>query len=484
MAQFRALNLLQGLEGGVVLGSELETILNSSPGRPAELGALVSLRHMARRMAANTLTMAAITSSAAARRVIFENTSEYNFRPIEQITKNQSAMANTSVLADALGAVIDNDVAWSYFRASPYYEENIVNTLTTIIGLDPADFNTTTALIENTSAMGDIATSTRAMKALVASTPTMAIVTARTAPMADIAANTNAMTIVANNIPSVRLIAQSQTALNEITNEARLVVISIPTSLAIVSSYESAWDYILGSSTTLSANIYPLLIAFGGLDPDTFGSVEAIFADTTASFAVANSKPAMMAMVYEAGYATTEGISSAMDKLIASDNLSTVLGSLVAITEIAEDVPTMNTLITNPFAFPVLLESSDAKAAIFASPTLVSTMMTTSSSLTLVQGMAQSATIVNNVLIGTYKSAGIAGNIIVLTAVMGSIVATTLLNRFQGDTQGPTEFALPGTSLSSGPIDIKLPFTNLTWDISSIAATAAGNVNITYADFN
>jgi hypothetical protein len=67
---------------------------------------------------------------------------------------------------------------------------------------------------------------------------------------------------------------------------------------------------------------------------------------------------------------------------------------------------------------------------------------------------------------------------------MGSIVATTLANTFRGDGQSDFTIGLPGTSLSSGPLPINLPFTNMSWDIASIAATAAGNVTITYADFN
>jgi hypothetical protein len=476
MGLFRALNLLQAVEGQAVLGPALETTLTSTPSRSAEFGAMLSTRHMARRMATNPITMAAITASDEAIRVVFEQTSVYNFAAIEKIAEHQSAMAATSVNLAALGAVVDNAVAWSYFSVSEYYEENIVNTLATIIGLDPAGFDTLAAMISDASTMLAISLSARAMKALVVSPPAMTLVTQSGPAMSDIAGNTAAMTIVANNNQSMALIARSQTALNEVTDEARALVIGVPSALTILANYRPAWTFILGSSTTLATNIYPLLIVLGGLDSTIFGSVADIFADTAATTAVANSTPAMMAILAEP---------TALATMIDSDNLATVLGSLVAITEITGSETVMNTLIGDPVAFPILLDSSAAKATIFASSTLVTTMMTAgSASLASVTSLAQSATIVNDAAIGTFKTSGITGNIIILTGVMGSIVATTLANTFRGDGQDDYSIGLPGTSLSSGPVAINLPFTNMSWDIASIAATAAGNVTITYADFN
>jgi hypothetical protein len=476
MGLFRALNLLQAVEGQVVLGAELETTLTNSPAQSAEFGAMLSTRHMARRMATNPITMTAITASDEAIRVVFEQTSVYNFAAIEKIAEHQAAMTATSTNVAALGAVVDNAVAWSYFSVSEYYEENIVNTLATIIGLDPAGFNNLADMISDSSTMLAISLSTRAMKALVASAPAMGLVTQSGPAMSDVAGNTVAMTIVANSDMSMRLIARSQTALDEVTDEARTLVIGVPSALKIIANYRPAWEFILSSSTTLASNIYSVLIVLGELDSEIFGSVADIFADTSASFAIANSTPSMMAILAEP---------TALATMIASDNLDTVLGSLVAITEITGSVSVMNTLIGDPIAFPIMLTSSAAKASIFGSSTLVTTMMTAgSASLASVQALAQSATIVNDAAIGTFKTSGITGNIIILTGVMGSIVATTLANTFRGDGQSDFTIGLPGTSLSSGPLPINLPFTNMSWDIASIAATAAGNVTITYADFN
>jgi hypothetical protein len=487
MGLFRALNLLQGVEAQTTLGADLESILSSSPAREAEFGAMLSTRHMARRMAGNPITMDAIVLSATAIRVVFTKTTLYNFRPIEEIAAHSVSMLSTSTDLSSLESVIDNDVAWSYYNASNFYEVNIVNTLCTLLGVDANDYANVGELIVDTEQFGNIATNIRTMKALVASTPAMAIVASNSAAMSDIAANNNAMTIVANNDAAVSLIANSQIALDEITPAARLIVLGIPSALFIFANNEDAWDYILSTSVTLSSNIYTLLISLGGLNSATYVNVAAIFSDTTASFAIANSKPAMMAIIYEAEDATAAGRESAMDKLLASDNLGTVLGSSVAITEISADVATMGNMIASQVAFPILLTSSAAKATIFSTPSLVTIMMTVgSASLATVQGLGVSATITNDALIGTYKSAGIAGNIILLTGVMGSIVATTLANTFRSGDDAGTEstFNLPGTSLTSGPVAISLPFTDLKWDVNSIAATAAAHVTITYADFN
>jgi hypothetical protein len=476
MGLFRALNLLQAIENQGVLGAALETALNNSVGQEAEFGAMLSTRHMSRRMAGNPITMAAINSSNAAINLVFTNTSEYNFRPIEEIAKNQAAIEATALILLSIQAAVNNATAWSYFRASSYYEDNAINIVSTLIARDPADFTTKLELVEDSPAMSAISVDTGAMRALVASPDLMTLVAQNRPAIVDIMSNAGATTIVANDDASVHLFAQSTIAIDELTDQARAIVLSIPSALFIVGSYPVSWQTILDTSTTLATNIHSLLIAFGGLDSEVFQTVADIFADNAASTTIANSRPAMMAVIAEP---------TAFSTLVASNNLGAVLGSSVAMAEITGNTAAMNTLIGNSDAFPTLLASSAAKAAIFSTPALFTTMMTpASTSLATVQGSALSATVVNNASIGTFKSVGVAGNIIILTGVMGSIVATTLENKFRGTGQAEFAIGLPGTSLSSGPKDINLPFTDAEWDITSIAATAAGNVTITYVDFN
>jgi hypothetical protein len=479
MGVMRALNLLQGLEGQSVSSAELESKLTTGDGflaLSAEFGAMLRTRHMSRRVAGNTITMAAITGSLEAIKIVYENTSVYNYRPIEQIVKDQSAVSTTSVVLGALNAISDNSIAWSYFSNSAYYEQNIINVLTTLTGRNPASYATLSALILDSAAMYDISISARAMRALVASVPAMTIVTANTGPMVDIMANDAAALIVANSDSSMRLVAGSQTALDEVTDNARVIITGVPSALTILANNEDAWDHLMSTSTSLPSNIYTLLINFGNLDVDTFATVQDIFTDTVASLAIANSKPAMMSILYEP---------IALGKMIASDNIESFIGSLVAITEIATSESTMTTLINNITTFPMLLSSATAKAAIIASTNLFDTMMTTGSdSLATVEDLAVSVTVTNNASIGTFKSVGVTGDIIVLTGVMGGAATTTLENTFKGTTQAEVEFNLTGTSASTGPTDIMLPFTNAKWDVNSVAVTPAANVILSYVDFN
>jgi hypothetical protein len=577
MGLLRGLNLLQGVEGQTVLSAALESILAGSPAQKAEFGAMLSTRHMARRMAGNAITMTAINASEKAIEIVFEQTTELNAEPIKEIAKNSAAMLNTSTVLSSLNKVLDNDAAFVHYSASAFYESNIVNTLATLIGRDPNIYANISALILDSAAMGDISTNIRAMKAVVMSSPAMTVVTSNSLPMIDIASNTDAMTIVANSSLSMHLIAQSQTALDEVTDDARTLVVSVPSAVLILASYEDAWDYIMHTSTTLAANIYNLLIIFSEVDYTTHTSVTQIFNNSVASLKIANSRAAMIAAIHDSASMTTliaspnletiftasiamnqisqhpeaiipisadatawslylasplfalnlkdavatlaglvysdyanitaifanetaslaiAGNQSAMQAilsdsdsvaiLIASDNLDTVLGESVAMTEIAGSESTMNTLMSNSVAFPIVLTSALAKAAIFASPTLLATMLTPGSdSLATVSATAQTQVgPTPDTNIGSFQSLGLSGNVIILTAVMGSIVGTLLDNYFKGDT-GPTDtVACPGVQAVVPPTAVNKGYTNVVWDVNSIAATAAAKVTVTYVDFN
>jgi hypothetical protein len=346
MGALRAINLLQGVEGQTTLGAALETILAGSEAKKAEFGAMLSTRHMARRMAGNPVTMTAINASEKAIEIVFENTTELNAEPIKEIAKNATAMGNTSQVLTSLHKVIDNDVAFGHYSASAFYEANIINTLTTIIGRDPANYVNISALILDSAAMGEIATNTRAMKAVVKSSPAMAVVTANSLPMIDLASNNDAMSIVANSDLSMRLIAQSQTALDEVTNGARAIVVGVPSAVLILGSYDDAWDYIMHTSNTLAANIYGLLIIFTEVDPTAHTSVTQIFNSSVASLKIANSRPAMVAVMHES---TTLAI------MIVSPNLETIFSSSVAVSEIADHPDGITAVAANTDAWNLYL---------------------------------------------------------------------------------------------------------------------------------
>jgi hypothetical protein len=478
MGLFRGLNLLQAVEAQSITGAELEIILVASPAKEGELGALLSTRHMARRMAGNPITMAAINSSASAIKIVFERASKYNSKPVEEVANNAIAMSNTSKVLNTLNAVADNDVSWQYYSESVHYPDNVVNTLATLIGLDSENFTSLSELILVPSHMGDIASSIRAMKALVASPAALAMAANSTEAMGDIFANLDGARVWANSNRAMRVLSNSEIALEAITDNVRLIVsYEIPSALMIISANYFAWNFIVTTSTTLHLTATHLLRAINGLDEDAYATIGDMFADPYASSLIANSRASVMVVLEEP---------AALAAMLSSPNLETILGYPVAMAEMVASESIMNALITNVIAFPLLLGNKAAKSVIFASPTLFSTMMTPGSvSLTTLKGMITgSVTVKNNSLVTVYKSMGISGNIIIITAVMGSIVATKLQNYFRGTTQAAAKFGIPGTSLASGPIDVMLPFTDVEWDIESIAATAAADVTITYVDFN
>jgi hypothetical protein len=477
MGLFRGLNLLQSVEAQNTLGDALEAILVASPAREGEFGALLSTRHMARRMAGNPVTMEAINSSASAIKIVFERAAKYNSKPVEEVANNSIAMANTSRVLATLNTVADNDVSWKYYSASPYYVDNVVNTLATLIGQDSDNFTSLSELILVPSHMGDIAGNLRAMKALVASPAALSIAVSSTEAMGDIYANLDGMRIWAKSDKAMKTLSNSQVALNALTdNVRRLLAYDIPSAVRVMSSIYSTWNHVVTTSTILHLTAPYFLRAINELDEDIFPTTEEMFADTEISLAIANSRASVMVIIGEPG---------TLDVLINSSNLETILASPVAIKEMIASESTMSKLIADEIAFPILLTSKVAKEAIFSSPALIATMMAPgSSSLATLQKRAVTVNVPNDIKIGEYIPLGVRGNVFLMTGILNSIVATTIDNYFKGDTQAKSTFPLPGRHATTSPIEMHLPFTNLLWDINSAAATAAATITATYVDFN
>jgi hypothetical protein len=477
MGLFRALNLLQAVENTDTDGTALESILTTSDGQSAEFAAMLSTRHMARRMAGNAHTMTAINASAEAIKIVFEQTSEYNFRPVEAITASEAAMGITTTTIAALNKVMNNATAFSYFIASSYYNTNILNTLATLINEDPANFSDQDDLILDNTPFSSVVTNVNAMNALVESTTAMDTVVANSAPITYIAADTIAMTIAASSYMSMNKIALSSTARVAIKANSRGIIINVPSAIVILGSNDVAWDdYLTGYD--LSTDILKIMIALGGLDSDSFPTVASIFADAAASVAIASNKSAMIAVLKD---------SVAYTAMSNSPNLAAILGVDVALGLITPNPDVMGLLIGNPTAFAILLTNTAAKAAIFASTTLKGIMMAAgSTSLDTILGMgATYVGPVNNKVYGTFQTYGLAGNWIILTGAMGSIVGTTISVQLKnGDGTGVETYAVPGVSIASVYPAINAALTDPLITVNAISALAAGTFTSTVVDFN
>jgi hypothetical protein len=477
MGLFRALNLLQAVENQTTLGAGLESALSASPAQEAEFGAMLSTRHMARRMAGNPITMAAINLSEKAIGTVFTNTSLYNFRPIEEVAKNSGAMLSTATVLDSLTAAADNAVAWSYYSTSAFYEQNVWDIIVTLVGLTKADNASIGAMMVNVSDVADITGDARGIAAVIASPDAFEYSQSSSAATELYADSTIAMNaIIAGTAAIQTILAASAELMGDIASRPTafgIVANSLPSVQAIAAN-ATGWTSFLGSAS-FPTYLKEIITSTAGLD-GTHASVDAIIADATALALVAANARAVQSLLSNSAAITT---------LTGSPNLAVFLGSSAAMAEITPNESLMNTLIADTTAFPILLTSADAKAAIFASATLLNTMLTGADSSVTIQGLAQTKVgPTPDTSIGNFQSLGLSGNVILLTGVMGSIVGTLLDNYFKGDT-GPTDtIACPGVQGVVPPTAINKAYTNPVWDVNSIAATAAAKITVTYVDFN
>jgi hypothetical protein len=476
MPTLRAIRLLQSVEAGNTLGAELETFLQDD-GRLGEIKFLLSMRGQTRRIATNPVTIAAFLLSPKAIDAVFTLATPSNNTASTAMVASPVAMAALSVDSSALDSIFGNVTSRNLFTASENYSENVLSVTTLLGGLSRTTYSTKTLLFASPPAMTAVFSDLAAARSVVVDQDMLTRAAASSIAVETIATSPEILGVFAPSSMAMTTFAANNSAMQEfIVNDDPMEIFSqSPVAMAAISSNAAAWTT-FQSSVFFDTHLKNIICNIAGLNSSSFATVAAIIANATALAAVASNTQAVQALL---------GNSAALTALVSSPNLSGFLGSSVAMTEVTSDEALMNSLITDATAFPILLANAAAKTAIFTTPALVTTMMTAGSdSLATLQAAAVSKTLVNNVVIGSYQSMGVSGNIIILTAVMGSIVATTLPNYFKGDTQAIAEFALPGTSLASGPVAINLPFTNAQWDIASIAATAAGNVTFTYVDFN
>jgi hypothetical protein len=474
MITLKALRTLNAIEAGTLDSSGLQARL-ADPGHLAEFYSLLSTKGQTRRMAASALTMETIAFSEKAHKAIFETATNHNTTAAQAVADSPIAMAKMAMCLEALTVVIENDISWNIFIESPYYESNIKTIVALFAGIDPSLYSSIEEMIEDPAATYEIAGNDFAMTALVNSTVAMTKVVNTFTAMDDISANTSAITIVANNNASMNLVAQSSIAMSAVTDESRSIVVGIPSALKIMASYPVLWKSLMKTSETLAINIYGMIIVLTEIDPTVFTTVEQIFGNEVTMSKVASNRAVIVAVMNEP---------SALDLMVTSYKFSVILSNPISMGLFTADAQIMSDLIGSS-SFPDLLNSTLAKEAIFASPSLIATMTTLGSdSLQTLKDLSIDLTgPTPDTKIGLFQDLGLPGNIILLTARIGSITAAKVDNYFKGDGQSTATFACPGTHAASEYPIINLPFTNIQWDINSIAATAAARITITYVSF-
>jgi hypothetical protein len=93
-------------------------------------------------MASNALTMAAITTSAAARDTVFLAATEVTNAAASAVVESAVAMTAVSISIPSLNVVAANPVSWGLFSKSDYYEPNIKTVLANYAAVDPATYAT------------------------------------------------------------------------------------------------------------------------------------------------------------------------------------------------------------------------------------------------------------------------------------------------------------------------------------------------------
>jgi len=481
MPMLRAVRLLQSVEAGITNGAALEALL-ADAGRVSDLSTLLGMREQVRRMANSTVTMDALITSPTATEATFGLANPDSKVAIQYMVKSPTAMSMVSASKSTLDVIEGNDTSWSEFIASQYYETNILSILHLMCEIPQGTHASMALFVDNTQAAAAISTFEGAIKAAVASAPTMALITEDATAMSNIASDTFAMHTVANSDLSMHLISQSAVALAEVNDEARGIVVGTPSAVKIISSYPTTWAAVVtgpdgvSPSSTLAANLRDILVNINDLSPSLITSADVI-SSSDAMAVVSGNEASMVAILTEP---------TAKAALIASPHLGAVLANPAAMSVVAGNESVMGELIANSTAFPLLLANASARDAIFGSTALITTMSGNSGAMAILNAGAQTKLgPTPDGSTNTYQSAGVSGNIILLTIVMKSIVATTLHVALVGANagQGPNVYEVPGTSLSSGPISAVGAYTDMTYDVMSIAATAAAQIQITYYPF-
>jgi hypothetical protein len=477
MPMLRAVRLIQSVEAGVTNGAAFHAFL-SDTGRLSDFTVILSMREQVRRLANSTNSMDAIIASSIATDAVFKAASPDSKVAAEYMVKSPVAMPAITVSLPTLTTIIENDTAWSEFTNSVEYENNILNTLATFIEDNPASYTDLNDFITTAGSFGNVVTTPNAMEALVVSPSAMDIVVATGDRISSLTAYAPAMTVLANSDMSMGKFAASATALGYITDAVRVVLIDIPSAIVILGSIGAAWTEYLDGYTNFATDIHKIMVALAGLDSATFPTVASIFANAAASATLASNESAMIAILKDATTATA---------MSNSPNLAAFLASDVALPLITADDDVMTLLIANPTAFAILLTNTAAKAAIFASSTLKTAMMASgSTSLDTILGMG--ATYVgptNNMVYANYQTYGLAGNWIILTGRLGSIVATmTNVKISNGDGSDEVIHGVPGVSITSVYPTINGAFTDPQISVNAISALAAGTFTSTVVDFN
>lgn len=470
MSTLRSLRLLNSVENGTVNGNQLQTYLTDA-GRLSEFSSLLSTRGQTRRMAGSTTTMAAITNSQLAIDVVFKSVTAETGYACRAVVASPIAMSSVALNALSLNTLGANAVAWGLFRKSVYYETNIRNIIAGFANLSTATYTTTNSLIENPTAMADVAASVYAMRAVVASPATTTIMAASATSMALVAGNTAAIDVVAKETAIMSIVANSSAAMTEIVSRpvATQTVAANKGAILAISKVVSAWGaYKAGPS--FSSNLALIVANLISVEPNDFPTLDSIIADATALAKVALNTQAVE---------TLASSGAALTALANSSNLSIMLGSSTAMAVLGPNTSAMSSFLGVSSAWSLLFSSSVSKGFIVASTALVNVIAANASLLTYLETLsvtAQPASVPDGVS-GAFQAfdsiVPVPAKLLIIKAKEVGIAATFSNYEFKGTPQAGANAAAILSLTGTYFIAHVAGYTGLVWDFKAAGVTAA-----------
>jgi hypothetical protein len=216
MPMVRAMRLLNAVEAGTLSGTQLETLLTNDPGRLAELNVLMGMRGQARRMAASSTAMTAVTASSLAMGALVE------------AREGMDAVAASNI---AMPLLVASSAAMSAVSAS--------NTASSAIS---AKTTASMLVLGGSFSVGAYLNRLRIIEG--ASTDTGL---AAQATMTAVAASGSVMPVVAASNSVMTLIAASSTAKMAVFN-SDIALNSIKASAIAMAAMRAAASYIVGAN--------------------------------------------------------------------------------------------------------------------------------------------------------------------------------------------------------------------------------------------
>lgn len=477
MPVLRPLRLLAAVEAGTTNSAQLQTFLTDA-GRAAEFGVLLASRGQSRRMAGNTLTMAAIVSAPAATSIVFTQATTATNAACTAVVASSVAMSAVANSSASLNTVAANPVAWDLFKVSTYYEVNVRTIIALLAGLNPVTYPTISSLITQSVPMGAIASADYAMSSVVASSATTTVMAGNSIAMALVAGDTSAIDIVAAApAATMTIIANSTVAMSEIVSRpiATTAMATYPVAIQAISKSTAGWaSYLAGPN--FAANLPLALANLIGVAPASYPTLDSIIADAVALGKVAASTPAVQALASN---------SAAMTTLANSANVGIILGSATAMAVIGSNNTAMTTFITNANSRPSVFASPTAKGFIVASTALVDVISGNAATVTYLNTIKATATAtgIPDGVVGAYQAfTGVPAKVLVLSAKEVGIAATFSNYKFGGSSMAGTNAGAQVALSASVTLTHIAGYTGITWDLQGIGVTAATLPIINYVD--